>query len=149
MSDPPSNPAPPPPAWKRYALMLTCLAAYFAVTHFLFGTVSPTMYLFGVPCPGCGLTRAGVFFLRGNFADSLRMHPLLVPVAAYLAAMAFVWFFRPAKLKTLYPPGYVLLAAALGLYVYRMVVYFPHAAPMTLNENAMLQNLLNLIRERS
>jgi hypothetical protein len=51
----------------------------------------PTALLFGVPCPGCGLTRATLALLHGDVAGALRLHPL-APVLAplFAAAMAKV-----------------------------------------------------------
>ena len=39
----------------------------------------PTALFFGVPCPGCGLTRATLALLQGDFTTALHLHPL-VPV---------------------------------------------------------------------
>jgi len=36
----------------------------------------PFFHLTGIPCPGCGATRACVALLRGHWAESLRMHAL-------------------------------------------------------------------------
>ena len=33
----------------------------------------------GLPCPGCGFTRAIVSIVRGDLAASLRWHPLAIP----------------------------------------------------------------------
>jgi hypothetical protein len=56
-------------------------------------TFCPTAGLFGVPCPGCGLTRAALAAAHGHFAEALHWHPLVflvVPVfGAYLGATAF------------------------------------------------------------
>ena len=44
----------------------------------------PIAELFGVPCPGCGLTRALLALARGDVAGAVRLHPLspaLVPLA--------------------------------------------------------------------
>lgn len=42
----------------------------------------------GVPCPGCGMTRAYLAFLSGDVACALAFHPLfwMVPIAGLLAA---------------------------------------------------------------
>ncbi len=45
----------------------------------------PIRFLFGVPCPGCGITRACSAFLHGHFAEAFRWHPLfLIAVPAFV-----------------------------------------------------------------
>lgn len=44
--------------------------------------------LFHHPCPGCGLSRAAHLLLEGHVADSLRMHPFLVPLLVAHACVA-------------------------------------------------------------
>jgi hypothetical protein len=46
-----------------------------------------TAGMFGIPCPGCGLTRATLAALRGDLATAWSLHPLfavLAPVYVYL-----------------------------------------------------------------
>src|SRR5687767_5711749 len=45
--------------------------------------VCPSRGLFGVPCPGCGLTRATFAMLRLDFEGMLHFHPL-APIMAPL-----------------------------------------------------------------
>ena len=51
------------------------------------GIGCPVRFLFGIPCPGCGITRACMAALRGEFADAFRWHPLF-PVA--VASMLYI-----------------------------------------------------------
>jgi hypothetical protein len=47
----------------------------------------------GVPCPGCGLTRASLDFLRGDISNSLQTHafaPLLVVGITLMLFMPFL-----------------------------------------------------------
>lgn len=48
----------------------------------------PIRKLFGVPCPGCGLTRAWMSFLTGQWKSALQYHPLFLaaPIALIIAA---------------------------------------------------------------
>ena len=48
---------------------------------------------FGVPCPACGLTRAGLALAHGDLAGAQRFHPLaaaLLGVAIGTAILAFL-----------------------------------------------------------
>src|SRR3712207_1605093 len=47
--------------------------------------------LTGAPCPGCGMTRCGSNFVRGEVVRGLRYHPfgaLVVPLAGALGLLA-------------------------------------------------------------
>lgn len=35
---------------------------------------------FGIQCPGCGFQRAFIELIRGNFMESIRLYPALVPI---------------------------------------------------------------------
>jgi len=43
---------------------------------------------FGLPCPGCGLTRSIVALWRGDLLLSLRYHPLGLPAMAAMVGVA-------------------------------------------------------------
>jgi uncharacterized protein DUF2752 len=48
----------------------------------------PIAMLTGLPCPGCGLTRAALALVTGDLAGALALHPLspaLIPFGAWLA----------------------------------------------------------------
>jgi hypothetical protein len=51
-------------------------------------TLCPIRALTGVPCPGCGLTRATGALLRGRWGDAIDLHPLILLAALQLA---IVW----------------------------------------------------------
>lgn len=57
----------------------------------------------GVPCPGCGLTRALAALAKGRWAAALGFHPLAPLVAAEVAAGWLVWGAVAAGLRT--PPS--------------------------------------------
>ncbi|HEX6276690.1 MAG TPA: DUF2752 domain-containing protein [Polyangiaceae bacterium] len=112
----------------------------------------PTALFFGIPCPGCGLTRATLALLSGDFGAALRFHPLVVvltPVFAYAVGTALFDYVRggPAgpgsrwlewfSVRTRYGAALALLVAVLGVWGARFVGYFGGPAPVeTLGEVA-------------
>ena len=78
---------------------ITAAILRFTGFHFI-GRLTPCMLytLLGIPCPGCGGTRAVEYLLEGHPVQSFLAHPLvLYAVSAYLyfmAAYAYVVFGR-------------------------------------------------------
>lgn len=76
------------PAWRSVPTLLPLLRdrklaiAVFAAAVLLLGVFSagvmgwpcPFFHLTGIPCPGCGLTRATSLLLRGDVQSSLNLH---------------------------------------------------------------------------
>lgn len=98
--------------------------------------------MYGIPCPGCGLTRAFGHFFHGDITAALRSHPL------------FFIVIPPAVVFTLRDRGvfrelfrsrwfWGSLAAALALqWVVRMAFMFPDDPPMDYNRESLLFRLV-------
>jgi hypothetical protein len=96
----------------------------------------PFFHLTGIPCPGCGATRACVALLRGHWAESLRMHALgsvfLVVIVLLLIGGLLPGRSRKAFVATIerlerrVAPGYVFFLLLVFYWVARLAVD-PHA----------------------
>lgn len=69
----------------RRAAVATVLMVVVAVLVLAGPPVCPTALFLGVPCPGCGLTRATLALLQGDVAGALHFHPLVLLLAPLLA----------------------------------------------------------------
>ncbi|MDR1154714.1 MAG: DUF2752 domain-containing protein [Bacteroidales bacterium] len=48
----------------------------------------------GVDCPGCGMQRAFIALLRGDFVESLKLYPALIPTIVMLVFLAVHIFYH-------------------------------------------------------
>ncbi len=78
-------------------LRLGIMLAPLAVAVVLAVPICPSALLAGVPCPGCGLTRAALALSQGDLAGATALNPLAIVVvpllggAAAHAAWRYVW----------------------------------------------------------
>ena len=80
----------------RYALLI--ILVYCLFTQLTFHTVCPFAILTGMACPACGLTRAGILLLCGQFvaaADANFMIYFWVPYFIYLVVFRYLLERRP------------------------------------------------------
>lgn len=73
---------------QRRLAVLLLMAAYFAAAYCLldrFGITCVFLELFGVPCPGCGMTRALRALVRLDFRQAVR-HNVVIFFMPYVAA---------------------------------------------------------------
>ena len=89
----------------------------------------------GVPCPGCGLSRAMVALLRGEWRAALAFHAF-APLGAFCALVLAIGALLPAPLRTRLAAHVaafeertgiaVWLAAAFLMYWLVRLLYYPH-----------------------
>lgn len=72
-------------SWRRLLWTISPLAV-IGLLILLEVPLCPSRNVLGLPCPGCGLTRATEAMVVGDFAAMLRLHPLaplLTPMAIF------------------------------------------------------------------
>lgn len=63
---------------------LLTILIFYMVIEFL-GVTCPIKFVTGISCAGCGMSRAWISLLKGNFMEAFHYHPLfLLPVPALL-----------------------------------------------------------------
>ncbi|REK12294.1 MAG: DUF2752 domain-containing protein [Actinobacteria bacterium] len=82
-------------AWRDRLLLAAPLLAVIGLSMVTPDADGPTICPFanvtGIACPGCGMTRAAGFLMRGDLAAALTYHPLVV-LMALQAIAGWAWF---------------------------------------------------------
>ena len=80
---------------RDFVLALVVVGAVVLAAHVAGIVLCPIRRFAGIPCPGCGSTRAAMLLLRGEFAAAAAMNPLAV--ALFALAPAWWLLFRRRK----------------------------------------------------
>lgn len=128
--------------WKdirTYKALLLALILYDGAAMLCFGAFCPVVIVTGLPCPGCGMTRAVFYLITGQFAKSWAVHPMgiLWTALAVCFLLSRYWFAKPTKV--ILQAGGVLAVCMLALYLYRMYCCFPGGPPMVYREGNLLE----------
>ncbi|SHI59838.1 Protein of unknown function [Clostridium cavendishii DSM 21758] len=127
---------------KNNFILIICIALFIILTKGMCIIKAIT----GIPCPGCGLTRAHLALLRLDFKTAFHYHPL------FFIVIPFIIFLISADKPLLGSKRnelflYTLIASLfIGVYIYRMYTLFPTTAPMNVDDNSISMELLKLIK---
>lgn len=113
-------------SWRRFLRIHLPLAAVLLIYMLVIGC--PFYRLCGIPCPGCGLSRAHLAAFRLDFAQALYFHPLfwtILPTAVYYAHRRVCGWPQSRRFDRVFLAA--LAGAFLVVYVYRLV-FDPSAA---------------------
>ena len=127
----------------KWAILL--VFAYFVLLRNFFVTTCLAVLITGLPCPGCGMTRAFIRLLHLDFAEAWQMHPFV-----YFFAVFVIWFgIRRYILGITDTEKVWKIAAMLGIfmilfYIWRMLRYFPGDPPMSYYYGNLLLKLKNI-----
>lgn len=119
-------------------LFIYCLLIFFGIFDKCYVKES-----IGMPCAGCGMTRAYRQLLTGDIMGAFYYHPLffIPPLTLCLLLLVF--------LERITVPVYIWIAIIVvfvGTYFIRLYLYFPHTAPMDYNFNAPVARLFMRLR---
>ena len=127
---------------RRGAVVLALggLLTLIYVEHF---PICPMASVLGLPCPGCGLTRATIALARGDLREALHLHPLvwlISPIFGWAVASAAYGYVRGPRASTTLKPwldsrlvtalALALLTLTIGVWAARFLGYFGGPAPV-------------------
>ena len=84
---------------------------------------------FGIPCPGCGLTRSFIAVSHGDFAAAIRSHPLGIIIYCCMLIYMIKWateallrrrFLAQLEEKTSVPVLWTLIFGLVGVWLFRL-----------------------------
>lgn len=126
---------------RQYKWAAAAFLVYYIVVKAVFHAFCPLLILTGLPCPGCGTTRALMYIFQGQFGRAWRLNP-----CAFLWVLFGIYFVYKRYVRGKEVKGAMKILAALAVlmflvYMYRMAVEFPGYPPMTFKRD----NILNRI----
>lgn len=126
---------------KRYWLSMVLCGITLLILKLTTGYICPSIILFGIPCPTCGITRATKLMLTGHIHEALQMHPLLLLVI--FGVFLYIIIKRLLNNYRFYIKLYVIICLLIfiGFYIFRMVTYFPNVEPMLYYEDNYLSKI--------
>lgn len=118
-----------------------CAAGAFYLLLAALGHGCPIRWLTGIPCPGCGLSRAYLALLRGDLAGAFAFHPLFWAVPVLI--LAVLWRGGRGKRAARFIV-FSLGAAFLLVYIWRLASGAPYMEISA--EQSLPVRLFGLIR---
>lgn len=106
---------------KKNGLAIIIVAVGLFVVNYIFGTICPIAILFGVPCPGCGMTRAVMAVLHGQFMQAAHYNAAVYLWAAYAVFWAIDRYFFENKKKMISVTAIIVVCILTIVYfIYRI-----------------------------
>lgn len=120
-----------------------CLVALLLGASLLIFYHCPLLYTVGIPCPGCGMTRALFALLRLDLAEAFYYHPLF-PVVILAAVYLMLEYLEILRFSYKVKQRLLIAICALFLitYVIRLAAGSPVVQPCW--EDSLLYRLLGL-----
>jgi len=111
-----------------WLIPMILIALYFMPADWFSSDISDSYCIhqrfFGIPCPGCGLTRATYNFLHINFERALNYNASVIFFIPYLASLIIYDIIKNnlfAKIK--YLSASALLLSIISIYIFRFLNY--------------------------
>lgn len=126
----------------KYYKGVIAAIVYCMVTHFLLGKACPVVLVTGFPCPGCGLTRAGIALLTLHWKEAWQLNGVIFLIAAFFIYFVLCRYILQCRCRGKAVFLVLIVLCLLVLYGYRMTHLFPSSAPMEYYTPNLLSNLM-------
>lgn len=115
---------------KDMKFAIAAILMYFILLKHFFYSTCPLVILTGIPCPACGMTRAGFSILKGNFYTAWELNPFIYILIVFLFFYGLNRYFLHKSYRILKKLTIAALIAFLIFYIWRMYRFFPDTWPM-------------------
>lgn len=127
---------------KQYGPGLLAAVALYFLVHAVCDAFCPSVLITGFPCPGCGITRAVLYLLKGQFARSWALNPAAVFWVIWALLFAFERYVRGRRPKIFGWAACGIVLFMVMAYLIRMNLYFPDRPPYVYTRDNLFAKLL-------
>lgn len=127
---------------KTYGPAVAAAAVLLFLCNAVFESTCPLTILCGLPCPGCGMTRASFALLTGRWGRAWQMNPAVFPLALWVVYFGARRYLSDGKARGAKVGIILVLLFMIGCYIVRMYLYFPQEEPYVYYEENMLEGIL-------
>lgn len=127
---------------RQYGPGVVAAVLLYFLAHALFGAFCPSLLITGFPCPGCGMTRAVIYLLKGQFARSWALNPAAVFWVVWIFLSAWNRYIKGGKSKILNRMVFGILFFMAAVYIIRMKRYFPDKPPYVYMGDNLFERIL-------
>lgn len=130
---------------KSIIIITLIISAYFFATKVIGLEYSCIIKnISGIPCPGCGMTRAGHSLLKFDFSNALYYNAMI-----FLVIIVFlIILFKNTFTKKIYSNNlfwWMCIIIFISYYIFRMIMYFPNEIPMNFDENSIIPRIMHYL----
>lgn len=115
---------------------------YDLASNLLFGAFCPSVIAAGLPCPGCGMTRAVLAFLTGQPEKGMQMNPLGIAWILWTLYFAVMRYVFGKKAKGLMTAAGGIVVMMIVVYGWRMYLDFPGKPPICYTPGNLLERVV-------
>jgi len=108
----------------------------------------PVALMFGLPCPGCGITRAFGYATHGRLREAFEFHALWPLLLGYFA---FLWIYKIVETVRGEPPklpsskiGGTAILVLMGFWAVRLVWFFAHDGLAVMAHDNLISRLMRV-----
>lgn len=125
---------------KEYGWAGIVFLVYYAIVHLIRASFCPMLNLTGIPCAGCGLTRAFLFLASGQVKRAAQINPMAFLIIVFLLYCGYFRYIKGTKIRGFKVVFGLLIAVMLVFYAVRMYLYFPDRVPYVYKRDNVLAN---------
>lgn len=114
---------------KEYWTIAPIILALYVTLHRIMGAFCPSIWITGFSCPGCGMTRAFLFVMTGQFERAFRINPSIYLWIVYGLYFIIQRYIRGKAVKGAWYLIGTIAGVMLIVYIYGMIQYFPDTPP--------------------
>lgn len=125
-----------------YWVGIVAAVCYYYITKLLFRAFCPMILVSGLPCPGCGMTRAVFLLLTGQWERSWNLQPMAALWVLFVLYCFIRRYVMGKKIAGFYIICITLFVLLFLYYLFRMATVFPSYPPMVYRRSNFLANNL-------
>ncbi len=119
---------------ERLQLLVIIAGIYFL--FYLLNIGCPIRFITGIPCPGCGMTRASIALLHLDFAKALYFHPLIFLTPVIVILYLFDFYINQRLLKALW---FIIIVVFLVVYLIRLFITHSAVVLIDIHSGIMIE----------